>query len=55
MVCYTFRKTRQNVKTSLVCLWACVMFFSLQIDRTNLTQAVSGTFLEDLKISTDGP
>jgi hypothetical protein len=30
------------------------MFFSLQIDRGNLTQAVSGTFLKDLKLSTNG-
>lgn len=38
----------------LVCTWACVMFFSLQIDRGNINQAVSGTFLKDLKINTNG-
>lgn len=38
----------------LVCLWACVMFFSLQVDRGNLSQAVSGTFLQDLHLSTNG-
>jgi hypothetical protein len=37
-----------------VCLWACTMFFSLQIDRGNLGQAVSGTFLKDLKLNTNG-
>jgi hypothetical protein len=37
-----------------VCLWACTMFFSLQIDRGNLNQAVSGTFLKDLKLNTNG-
>jgi hypothetical protein len=37
-----------------VCLWACVMFFSLQIDRGNLTQAVSGTLLKDLHLTTNG-
>lgn len=37
-----------------VCFWACTMFFSLQVDRGNLTQAVSGTFLEDLNLSTNG-
>ncbi|KAH8807977.1 major facilitator superfamily domain-containing protein [Xylogone sp. PMI_703] len=36
-----------------VCLWACVMFFSLQIDRGNINQAVSGTFLKDLHLNTN--
>ncbi|KAI1859272.1 uncharacterized protein JN550_012081 [Neoarthrinium moseri] len=36
-----------------VCLWACVMFFGLQVDRGNLVQAVSDTMLTDLKLSTD--
>ncbi|KAJ4356514.1 uncharacterized protein N0V89_004548 [Didymosphaeria variabile] len=36
-----------------VCFWACTMFFSLQVDRGNLTQAVSGTFLKDLKLTTN--
>jgi hypothetical protein len=30
------------------------MFFSLQIDRGNLAQAISGTFLKDLKLTTNG-
>lgn len=30
------------------------MFFSLQIDRGNLPQAVAGTFLQDLHLSTNG-
>lgn len=30
------------------------MFFGLQVDRNNLTQAVSGTFLKDLKLNTNG-
>ncbi|KAL2071872.1 hypothetical protein VTL71DRAFT_13107 [Oculimacula yallundae] len=36
-----------------VCLWACVMFFSLQIDRGNIQQAVSGTLLKDLHLNTN--
>uniref|UniRef100_A0A093V4F3 Putative transporter n=1 Tax=Talaromyces marneffei PM1 TaxID=1077442 RepID=A0A093V4F3_TALMA len=36
-----------------ICLWACVMFFGLQVDRSNLTQAVSGTFLKDLGLNTN--
>lgn len=38
----------------IVCLWACIMFFSLQLDRGNIQQAVSGTLLQDLKLSTNG-
>lgn len=36
-----------------VCLWACIMFFGLQVDRGNLVQAVSGTLLKDLKLNTN--
>ncbi|KAI1498719.1 major facilitator superfamily domain-containing protein [Biscogniauxia marginata] len=36
-----------------VCLWACVMFFGLQVDRGNLVQVVSDSFLEDLGLNTN--
>ncbi|CBF74694.1 uncharacterized protein ANIA_04106 [Aspergillus nidulans FGSC A4] len=36
-----------------VCLWACVMFFGLQVDRSNLIQAVSDNMLEELGLSTN--
>ena len=37
-----------------VCLWACVMFFGLQVDRGNLVQAVSDDMLPDLGLTTNG-
>lgn len=36
-----------------VCLWACIMFFALQVDRGNLAQAVSDNMLDQLNLSTN--
>ncbi|KAE9369192.1 putative pantothenate transporter [Stipitochalara longipes BDJ] len=36
-----------------VCLWACTMFFALQVDRGNLSQAVSDNMLDQLHLSTN--
>ncbi|GAW26590.1 putative allantoate permease [Rosellinia necatrix] len=36
-----------------VCLWACIMFFALQVDRNNLTQVISDNFLDDLHMNTN--
>ncbi|KAI1333321.1 MFS general substrate transporter [Xylariaceae sp. FL0255] len=36
-----------------VCLWACIMFFGLQVDRYNLVSVVSDNFLLDLSMNTN--
>lgn len=36
-----------------ICSWVCFMFFSLQLDRGNISQALSDNMLDDLKMNTN--
>ncbi|KAH8730577.1 major facilitator superfamily domain-containing protein [Phaeosphaeriaceae sp. PMI808] len=36
-----------------ICTWVCLMFFALQLDRGNISQALSDNFLDDLKMNTN--
>ncbi|KAK8008817.1 hypothetical protein PG991_011368 [Apiospora marii] len=54
-VTWTPEEERKAVrKTDLMLLsWLCVMFFGLQLDRGNLSNALADTFLADLKLTSD--
>lgn len=36
-----------------ICTWVCLMFFALQLDRGNISQALSDNMLDDLGIGTN--
>jgi len=36
-----------------ICTWVCLMFFALQLDRGNISQALSDNMLKDLHLNTN--
>jgi len=36
-----------------ICTWVCLMFFALQLDRGNISQALTDNFLPDLGMNTN--
>ncbi|KAI0068062.1 MFS general substrate transporter [Artomyces pyxidatus] len=52
---WTWREEKRLVrKVDLrIMVWAFVMFFALDLDRSNISQANTDNFLEDLKLTTD--
>lgn len=49
--CHTLADLLQIDKR--ICTWACLMFFALQLDRGNISQALSDNMLDDLNINTN--
>lgn len=53
---WTWREEDKIIKRidRRILIWACVMFFGLEIDRANIHQALTDGFLADLGLNTNG-
>ncbi|TRM65839.1 major facilitator superfamily domain-containing protein [Schizophyllum amplum] len=52
---WTWREEKRIIRKIdiKIMIWAAIMFFSLDLDRSNLTQANTDNFLDDLNLTTD--
>ncbi|KAF2400474.1 MFS general substrate transporter [Trichodelitschia bisporula] len=52
---WTMEEEKKVVRTIdwRICTWVCLMFFALQLDRGNISQALSDNMLGDLKLNTN--
>ncbi|GBE77550.1 hypothetical protein SCP_0104270 [Sparassis crispa] len=52
---WTWREEYRMVRRIdlVIMIWACVMFFCMDLDRSNITQANTDNFLNDLHLTTD--
>ncbi|RDB29373.1 hypothetical protein Hypma_016020 [Hypsizygus marmoreus] len=52
---WTYREEQRVVRKMnwRIALWACIMFFALDLDRGNISQANSDNFLDDLNLTTN--
>lgn len=51
-IIYLFQRVIKKIDIRIM-IWACIMFFGLDLDRGNISQANTDNFLEDLGMTTN--